>query len=262
MDLGTWLDLASGRLATGLLIFARFAGVLFSAPLVSAKSVPPQIRVGLSGMLALILTPLVRPVMPDSAALMIVGLLKEIVLGLLLGWVATLFFATAQMVGEWLDLQAGFHASQLLNPASETHSGPLGNFYHLLAGILFLGVGGHAMVIRAAALSLRVSPPGALSFHVGASGDWASLAAQMIWIAVQLAAPVAAVLFLAEVTIGLLSRAMPQVNMMMLTLPAKSSMALGALALSIPLIGQALMTIFHRMGGTLEGLVRGLRLGG
>ncbi len=258
MDLSTWLDATNGQFVTGLLIFARFGALLASMPLMSVKTVPNPLRVGLAGSLAMILTPLFPPTVARGAPVLIVGLGKEIALGLLLGWIATLFFAVVQMVGEWLDLQAGFQASQLLNPASETHTGPLGTFYYLLAGILFLGVGGHTVVIRAAAHSLVVSPPGALRLHLGAAGDWTALLAQVVLLAVQLAAPVAAVLFLSEVAVGLVSRAMPQMNMMMLTLPAKSSLALGAVGLSIPLLGRALEVTFGQMGTALSGVVRSL----
>src|SRR5438477_9866015 len=101
MELGGWLDLASGRLVIGLMIFVRFAALLFSMPLFSNRSVPPPVRIGLSGALALLLTPLTPVGSPPDGGLLVVGLLKEAVVGLVLGWTATLFFATVQMAGEW-----------------------------------------------------------------------------------------------------------------------------------------------------------------
>src|SRR5438445_2663531 len=116
MDLESWVGVASGRFVTGLFIFARFGALFVAAPLLSSKSVPNPIRVGLSGAFALILTPLIAPNGVDSMPLLVVGIAKEIVVGLVLGWAASLFFATAQMAGEWLDLQSGFQAGQLLTP--------------------------------------------------------------------------------------------------------------------------------------------------
>jgi flagellar biosynthetic protein FliR len=251
-----WLDIASGRLATGLWIFARFSALLFSAPLLSSRSVPPPVRVGLGGALALVLTPLTPMGPAPDGAVLAVGVVKEVVVGLALGWIATLFFSAVQMAGEWLDLQGGFQAGQLLNPVTETQSAPMGNVTHLLAGIVFLGVGGHGLLLRAAAHSLTISPPGALQLHIGGADDWTTLVTQVVWMAVQLAAPVAAALFLAEVAIGLMNRAMPQVNVMMLTLPAKSLLALAVLALSIPLLARGLVYVFGQMGGQLAGIVR------
>jgi flagellar biosynthesis protein FliR len=258
MTLNTWLDLANGQLTTGLLIFTRFSALLMAMPLLGGKTVPLPVRVGLCGALALMLTPLMPAASVPDAPSLVVGLLKEAALGLVLGWTASLFFAAVQMAGEWLDLQSGFQASQLLNPALETHAGPLGTFANLLAGIVFLGTGAHTIVIRAAAKSLEVSPPGALRLHVGVPGDWTLLLAQVMWIAVQLAAPVAAALFLAEIAVGLINRALPQVNVMMLTLPVKSVLAMGVLAVSIPVMARALEELFGTMGSQLGGIVRGL----
>src|SRR6476620_9761026 len=104
MDLSAWLGVASGQLVAGLFIFARFGALLLSAPLLGSKSVPPPIRMGLSAALALVLTPLIAPVRIESVPLLVAGLGKEVLVGLVLGWAASLFFATAQMAGEWLDL--------------------------------------------------------------------------------------------------------------------------------------------------------------
>src|SRR5437667_12744278 len=104
MELSSWLDVASGRFATGLMIFARFGGLLFAAPLLSGKNVPNPVRVGLSAAVALILTPLAAPVRSAGLPVLVAGLGKEVVLGLVLGWTASLLFAGVQMAGEWLDL--------------------------------------------------------------------------------------------------------------------------------------------------------------
>src|SRR5437879_3218104 len=88
MDLDTWLGVANGRFVTGLFIFARFGALLVAAPLLSSKSIPNPIRLGVSGALALILTPLFAPSRIDSMPLLIVGMAKEIVIGLVLGWAA------------------------------------------------------------------------------------------------------------------------------------------------------------------------------
>ena len=188
MDLNTWLGIASGRFVVSLFLFARFGALLSAAPLVSSKSVPVPVRVGLSGVLALTLMSLSPPGAVASMGwpLLVAGLAKELVVGLVLGWTASLFFACAEMAGSWLDLQAGFQASQLVNPAFDTHNAVLGNFCYLLAGLIFLCSGGYAIVLRAAVRSLAVSPPGVLRIHVGTAGDWTTLMAQVLWIALQL----------------------------------------------------------------------------
>jgi flagellar biosynthetic protein FliR len=190
--------------------------------------------------------------------ILVVGLGKELLLGLVLGWTATMFFACAQMAGEWLDLQSGFQASQLVNPAFDTHNALLGNLNYWLAVLVFLGSGAYAILLRAAVRSFVVSPPGSLHLSLGSAGDWTTLVAQVVWIALQLAAPVAAALFLAEIAVGFITRAMPQMNVMMLTLPAKGALAVAALALSIPMMARAMELAFGHMGTALASIVRGM----
>jgi flagellar biosynthetic protein FliR len=240
MSLQPWLDDANSRFVIALLIFTRFSALLLAAPLVGGKNVPPVLRLGMSGALAMILMPLAPRAHVDTVPVLIVGLLKEVAVGGVLGWIASLFFASVQMAGEWLDLQSGFQAGQLLNPGFDTHNALLGQFSYLLAGLVFLGTGGHEAMLRAAVASMKVSPPGSLHFGVGPVAGWATLLVETFWIAIQLAAPLAAALFLAEVATGLLSRALPHVNVMVLTLPMKAILAVFGLALALPMLAQAM----------------------
>jgi flagellar biosynthetic protein FliR len=214
--------------------------------------------VGLAATVAMILTPLVTPAAVTSLPVLVVGLCKEVIVGLVLGWTATLLFASVQMAGDWLDLHAGFQAAQVLNPAIDLQNALIGNFKYLLAGLVFLGTGSHAVMLRAAADSLTISPPGVLRLSLGTAGDWTTLLVTAVWIAVQLAAPMAAALFLAEVAIGLINRALPQVNVMILTLPVKAMLAVCALALCIPVLIRALGLVFSNLGPELAQVLRAM----
>lgn len=279
MDLQSWLTGASGHLTTGLLIFARFGALLFSAPLLGGKNVPNPVRLGLSALLAATLTPLLPPARIDSAVVLILALGKEVLFGLALGWTASMFFASVQMAGEWLDLQSGFQASQILNPAFDTHNALVGSFSTMLAGVVFLGTGAHATMLRAAVTSFTVSPPGSLRLggaplaegrhalhgpghiHGGAAlagADCMTLLTQVVWISVQLAAPVAAALFLAEIAIGLINRALPQVNVLMLTLPVKAVATVSLIALLVPVLASVMGAGFAQLGPAFMHVLRSM----
>jgi flagellar biosynthetic protein FliR len=256
VDLQSWLNISGERLATGLLIFARFGGVFLAAPMMSAKVVPPPVRIGLSAAVAMILTPLSGPAPVESAAGFLIGVGKEVLLGLALGWIASLLFASVQMAGEWIDLHSGFQMAQVLNPAFDTQNALVGHFKYLLAGVVFLGTGGYAIMIRAAASSLALSPPGALRLNLGAAEDWTGLIVRIFWIALQLAAPAAAALFLAEIAMGLMNRALPRLHIMMLALPLKALLGIVAVAISIPVLVEALAALFARLGPELMHFLR------
>lgn len=259
MDLNTWLDGANARFVMGLMIFARFTAMLVTAPLISGKMVPNPLRVGLGGALALILTPVVPVVAVNGMPALVLGLGKEIVIGLLLGWVASVMFAAVQTAGEWLDLHAGFQVSQVFNPMFDSQNSLLGSFKYVLASLVFMGTGGYAVMLRAAATSLTVSPPGVLRMGMGAADDWAVLLGRVLWLAVQMAAPVGAALFLAEIAIGLANRALPQVNMMMLTLPMKAILGVSAMAVAVPIMLHVMSQVFGELGPALGQVLRLVR---
>lgn len=256
MELSFWLEVSQARFVTALLIFARLGGVLMVAPLLSSRSVPPQIRVGLAVAFSLILTPLFPPIKTSSLPLLLVGLVKEGLVGLILGWLASLLFSCVQMAGEWLDLQAGFQAGQLFNPLFQTGTGALGNLKYILAGMVFLTVGGHGIVLRAAAESFLVSPPGLLMIGTGSVHDWFGFLSRTLWITIQIASPVGVTLFMTEMALSIVNRALPQLNVLMLSLPLKALLAVTVLAITIPLLSNALSAVFVNMGSALEAGIR------
>jgi flagellar biosynthetic protein FliR len=83
-----------------------------------------------------------------------------------------------------------------------------------------------------------------------------ALVTKVVLVAVQLAAPVAATLFLVEIAMGLIHRALPQVNTLILTFPVKAWVALCALMLSLPVIVRALERVFGDLGAVLTDVLR------
>jgi flagellar biosynthetic protein FliR len=258
VDLQSWLASESARLVTGLMVFARFGGLLATAPLISGRNVPVQLRIGLAGALTLMLVPILPAPAPMDLPVIAAGIAKEVLVGVVLGWTASLFLSGVQMAGEWLDLQGGFQAGAVLNPLFDSQSAPLGTLKHLLAGLVFFGSGGCATVLRAAVWSFRASPPGTLQWKSGAADDWITVSMEAFWLAVRLAGPVAAALFLAEVLIGLASRVMPQLNALVLSLPVKAMLAVVAIASTMPATARLLEGAFARMGDLLAHALRAL----
>lgn len=244
MELSAWLNSANEHLLTGLLIFVRISVLLVAGPVLGGRAVPPPVRIGLAAIIALILAPMTPASAPVGLFAYVVAAGREAVIGAVLGWIASLFFGAVQMAGEWLDLHAGFQAAEVLNPALDLKNALLGQFKNMLATLVFFGVGGHAVMLRATVASLRSSPPGELSLSFGQPSDWLSMLSGVIWIAVQIAAPVGAALFLTEIALALANRALPGVNVSILFLPVKALLALVILAMITPLLSQALGVVF------------------
>lgn len=256
MDLNFWLELSQGRFLTALLIFSRIGATLSAMPLLSSHSVPPPVRIGLSATIALILTPLFPPSHAANLPLFGAAIAKEVLVGLALGWVAQVLFSCVQMAGEWLDLQSGFQAAQLFNPMFQTSGGPLGHLKYTLAGLVFLVSGSHGIVLTAAAESFRLNAPGVLTIGMGNESDWFGFLTRALWMAIRIAAPVGVTLFLSEMAIAIANRAMPQLNVLMLSLPVKAVLAVAALGALVPTLNQSLTGIFSQFGPTLSSALR------
>jgi flagellar biosynthetic protein FliR len=253
MELSTWLNSANEQLLTGLLIFVRLSALMIAGPVLGGRAVPPPVRVGLAGMIALILTPMTPAEAPVGLFAFVAAAGREAIIGAVLGWIASLFFGAVQMAGEWLDLHSGFQAAELLNPALDQRNALLGSYKNMLATLVFFGVGGHAIMLRATVASLRSSPPGDLTLSFGTMANWMPMLTDTIWIAVQIAAPVGAALFLTEIALALANRALPGANVMILFLPAKALLSLVILAMITPLLSQALGVVFvDNMGAELS----------
>ena len=259
MELSFWLEITEGRFITALLIFARLSGVLISAPLLSSQSIPPPVRIGFAAIFSLILTPLFPATHASNLLILFAGVLKEAMIGLALGWIATLMFSCVQMAGEWLDIQSGFQMAQLFNPMFQAGGGPISNLKYVLAGLIFLVVGGHAVILQAAAESFRISPPGSLVIGMGTVNDWFSLLTRALWLSIQIAAPVGVTLFMTELALSLVNRALPQFNVMMVSMPVKALLALLTLATALPPLGNALALIFSDFGSVLISALRILK---
>lgn len=222
-----------------LVVFARASGLVALAPVFGSRTVPVPVRVGLSGMLALGLAPVVQPAVgapPGDWLPLITRLLSEAVMGIVLGYGVNLLVGAAVMAGELLDQMMGFSMMQLLNPLSTFPTSLLAQFHYLLALTLFALVDGHHLLLMALARSFEVSGD-FTSFQSLAEGGLAlaiGLGTQVLWLCLQIAAPAAGVLFVVDSAMAALSRAVPQVPIWLIGVPAKIAVGVVALALSLP----------------------------
>lgn len=231
----TWQSEGSALVAL-LLATVRASAWLVVAPPFSAPTVSPRIKAILALSIALAVTPAVRghaPPMEWSAV--VSSAAQQVVVGAALGYVTALLFSAFQVAGDLIDMFGGFQVAMSYDPMADTQTAPFGRFYHLIAITLLFATGGHALVIRGFAASYEAVPlTGVLSFaalgHVLTQG-----VGQMFLAALQIAGPLIAVLFCADVALGLLTRAAPALNAFSLGFPAKIllTMLLSGLAIGI-----------------------------
>src|SRR5215471_11774130 len=190
------------------LIFGRVAAALALAPFLGGPSVPGQIKIGLSAVIAAVLFPaLSREGSVPLPALMYCALLaKELVVGVLIGLLTQIVFYGVQLAGILIDTQRGMNQITYLAPQLPGHVSVLGNLKFQASLVLFLAMQGHLLFLRALANSFIVVP---LLFmphmHAGVAalaGQAARITANTILIGAELAAPIVLAIFLIDLSFG------------------------------------------------------------
>ena len=230
-------------LAPSALVFARVAGLAWTAPGWSSAGLQGRFRV----ILALTLTILVAPIatrnfhLPRDVAGLAVAGVVEVIVGAALGATAALVVAGARQAGELVGAQAGLSPASLLDPDAGDGMNVLGHLYGWVALGVFLSLGGPTELVRGVVLSYEAIPVGGGSTETSATlGAFDlidvvfSAVARALALALRAASPPALALLIAGLAFGLLGRAAPSLQLVSLSLPIRT--ALGLILASLGLI--------------------------
>jgi flagellar biosynthetic protein FliR len=206
-----------------LLASIRVVGVFATAPLFSHTSIPSQIRAAFSIVVAVAIAPSIESsvnVLEMGALELALAVIREVVIGLALGYVSRLIFAIFGVLGQFISIQGGLGAARVIDPTSGASTVVMGSLLQSIGYLVFLAINGHHAVIRAISESFKLMPIGGPGIDVDALLVVARMASVVFELAVRLAAPVTIAMLVANCSVGLLGRSIPQLNLMTLQLPA------------------------------------------
>jgi flagellar biosynthesis protein FliR len=241
------------------LVFVRVGAVLFSAPLINGKAVPAMAKIGLG----LLLTMLLLPV--NAAHLAEVPLewlplsllvIKEIGVGVLVGFVANLVFSAMQMAGQFVGVQTGFSVANVLDPLFSQTVSVVDQLYTLLAGLIFLAIDGHQMLILAMQQTLDIVPVGMFQLTEPMMNQLIALSGGILVAGLRLILPILASLLLADVALGLVSRTVPQMNVFIVGMPLKLFIGFFLIILTLPTVNGLTADMFKSSFIDLQNLLR------
>ncbi|MDA8233830.1 MAG: flagellar biosynthetic protein FliR [Clostridia bacterium] len=253
------MGLVANKIDFFLLVLARVTGIFSTAPIFSSRGIPPQMKIGLSGLVALIIFPVVKPpVHPLPEDIWNFGLLVagELMLGLIIGFAAQMIFAGIQLAGTAIDMQMGFAIVNVMDPMHGTPIPLIGNFKYILALLLFLTTNGHHLVLSALYHSYQLVPLTAFGFTGSLVGYMMKMAAGVFLLAVKISLPVVGALFVVDIALGLIARTVPQMNVFIVGLPLKIAVGLVVIMLSLPLYLFMMEILFNKTYSDLINLLR------
>lgn len=217
-----------------LTIGVRLSGLMLFAPFFGSEVIPTRVKAGLVIAMTLLLFPAVGNQItaePLSGWPMLV--ITEFLIGIGMGVAANLVFEAAQLAGQILGVQMGYSLVNILDPQTQVENTVVSVFYQSMVMLLFLRMDVHYWLLRAVGNSFLDLPPG--SAHI--SGLFT---AEVVWIVgaifalgVQIAAPVLAATLAADVVLGLLGKASPQMPVMVLGPAVKSILGLVVLSATL-----------------------------
>jgi flagellar biosynthetic protein FliR len=205
-----------------LICLARVGSMVGSIPVFSGGQIPPQMRIGIAFILSLLIFPVVERHIPAQSfgpfelTLLIA---QEVILGLLVGFLAQLVFMAAEFAGSLIGYQMGFAAANVFDPTTQRQVALISQFQGIFAIMLFLALDVHHLFIEAIAASFQMLPPGSLNLTGGAIPMLMEVANHSLILSIQMVAPVIALLMLSNLTLGVMARVFPQLNVFMLSFP-------------------------------------------
>jgi len=253
------VELAPQALTGFVLVLVRSIAWIVVAPPFSMRSIPIQVKLGLAAAMAVAVGPrLAADSVPLETVALIGATLTQVAVGLVLGFLTMMLISAVQAAGEMIDMFSGFSVSATFNPLSDSSASVFARFYHLLALTLLFAINGHLLLVRGFLTSFEAVPLSGVPM-ANLSELFISTLGRFVLAAVEIAAPLLAVLFLAEVALGLLSRAAPQMNIFAMGFTLKIMVALGLAGFAIPILPGAVTSLAEgavRAGGAaLRGMV-------
>jgi flagellar biosynthetic protein FliR len=230
-----------------LLAMVRAGAWVAVIPPFNHNSIPVPVRAGIAAALALAMAPVLQPQLPatfDTAALM-GAVVVQALAGIGLGLVVRILVMAVTSAGSFVDLFGGFTISTAYDPNLNAQSAIWGRFYELLTVVLLFAIDGHLLLVRGFLASFDAIPLRAPSIGLLSSAMLTSVTAYF-GAALEIAAPLLVVLFLAQVILGLISRAAPAMNVMAISFPFMILLTLLLAGIAIPLIPGALDSLVHQ----------------
>jgi flagellar biosynthetic protein FliR len=253
---GTQLAIGGQLAAAFMLAVARTAAFVLVTPPFNTRAIPTQARVSLALALAFPLTPPLEDSAPGLlSGELVVRLLVQIATGLALGFLVLVALSAVQAAGDLIDLVGGFNSTLALDPLMLTQTSVFGRLHQFVAVTVLFATEGHLMIIQGLSRSLQAMPDPHISWDALGHALIADVTG-LVTGALQIAAPVVAAMLVADVSLGLLTRAAPALNAFALAFPLKillSLLLVGFVVVRLPaeihdVVEHAVLTVLHLSG--------------
>lgn len=241
-----------------LLILSRIASFIFASPFFSIRGIPAIFKIGFSLILAFIVFMALPQAHIDIAGTLVFYLLimKEVVIGLFMGIIATLIFKAIQIAGQLTDIQIGFAMSAIFDPATQSSTSLFGRLYNWIGLVIFFTIDGHHYLLKAVTDSFTFTPVGLVDIGQVGMMEVVYIFSRSFLVAFQIGIPLIIVAFMTDVVMGFIARTVPQLNVFILGMPFKVLVTLFAFLLLLPVVSNLMVSVIGEIPKTINELMR------
>lgn len=232
-----WDFIAPGTAEITILSACRVGGLVLVAPMFASKTVPMPLRTAILLVLTIVMQPAAQAHAVAGATLSPATFLTETLIGFSLGFGAALLVGAAELSADLASQAIGLSGATVLDPMGGHQTSVLGSAFALLGATLLLTTGGHLVMLDAVAASFDRVPVGAVVSIPNALLVLLQHGAVLFVLGLQIAAPVIATALITHAGLGVMSRAVPQLNLINLAFPLQIAIGLFTLAASLPFLG-------------------------
>ena len=245
-----------------LLVFTRIIAMLMVVPIFSDKNVPEIAKAGLAFIISIIVIYSSSP-MEITYEASIIGysflVLREVMVGLIIGFVIYMMFQVFFFVGQLISTSAGLSMSNMFDPTVGAQVPILGVLYNYTASALFLVTNGHHIIFRGLIHSYLVIPIGEGQLNEGIIEQLISMLNNYFIISIKIAAPIMVTMFILDFALGILARTAPQMNMFVIGFPIKIMISLIMILTTTILLNTAYMYVYDQIEINLLQVIQGMR---
>lgn len=245
-----------------VLVLMRAAGIFLTAPVFSSRNIPVVVKASW----ILLVTFLVFPVvdfkaltLPSSGIPLALAVVRELLIGFSIGLGATLIFTGIQLAGQIIDIQMGLGMVNIIDPMTNVQVSAMGQYYFMVATLVFLAVNGHHELLRGVVGSFDLLPLGQAHFSTALGTEMMRLFSQVFFIAFRVGAPVIGALFITNMALGVVARTVPQMNVFIVGMPLNLAVGLLVTAVSMSFFAFILQGLFRGMYQDLAVLMHAMR---
>ncbi len=228
--------------------FLRVLALFTSAPVFSMRVIPVRTRIGLAFLVAVCAQAVLpeQPVISLNSREAAGAVVQQVGIGLAMGFAVRLVFAAVELAGEIIGLQMGLNFASFFDPASNAQVSAVARFFGNVSMLLFVVINGHLMVLMAVVKSFDSFPVGGNFLQAIGQMRLHELGASLFSSALWIALPMIALLLFVNLTLGIISRVAPQMNIYAVGFPVTLTVGMLGITATLPMLEQPMLALLQQ----------------